>query len=521
MIKLKGTQKTVLVLGLVALTFFSFTWKWALPTETPQEAAPNTPKNIIFILADDHRYDAIGFTGKFAGLKTPALDRMAREGAHLQNAFVATSLCSPSRATILTGLYPHKHTIVDNQAPMPDGLMFFPQYLQKAGYKTAFLGKWHMGDEDDKPQPGFNHWVSFRGQGVYYNPTLNINGKRVAFGDSTYITDLLTDQAIQWMEKQDKKKPFFLYLSHKAVHAEFQPARRHQGVFRNTPIQYPASMYLTKTDTSKIFGQVPSQSTEGKEMKVNLKDMPDWLKAQRYSWHGVDYMYHGAIEFNDFYRRYLETLLGVDESVGRVQKWLEDNGLAENTMVVYMGDNGFSFGEHGLIDKRHMYEESMRVPLLAMCPSLIKGGTQVPQVIQNVDIAPTLLAYAGVPKPKQMQGESFIPLLKGEKVASWRDRAFYEYYWEQAFPQTPTMFGVRTDRYKYIFNYGVWDANELYDLKEDPNEVNNLIRSPEHQAIAKQLRDEMWTWLEKTGGMNIPLKPITDKRFDHIYRGTY
>jgi N-acetylglucosamine-6-sulfatase len=204
-----------------------------------------------------------------------------------------------------------------------------------------------------------------------------------------------------------------------------------------------------------------------------------------------------------------------------VMKWLEDNGLAENTLLVYMGDNGFSFGERGLIDKRHMYEESMRVPLLAWCPSLIRPGTKVEQVVQNVDIAPTLLAYAGVAKPKQMQGVSFVPLLKGEKVPGWRDRAFYEYYWEVAFPQTPTMFGVRTDRYKFIFNYGVWDANELYDLKEDPDEVNNLIRSPQHQEIAQQLRKEMWTWLEETGGLQIPLKPIRQKRGDHIYKGTY
>jgi N-acetylglucosamine-6-sulfatase len=504
--------------GLLSLGSFTVQWP-GFTASTP--TAPPAPKNIIFILADDHRYDALGFMDKFAGLKTPALDRMAREGAHLQNAFVATSLCSPSRATILTGQYPHKHTIVDNQAPLPKGLMFFPQYLQKAGYKTAFLGKWHMGDTDDMPQPGFDYWLSFRGQGVYYNPTFNINGKQVAHGDSAYITDLLTDYAIEWLSKQDKQKPFFLYLSHKAVHAEFQPAQRHKGMYANTPIKYPPSMYLTKTDSSTIFGPLPSQSVEGKEMKVNMRDMPEWVKKQRYSWHGVDYMYHGDIPFNDFYRRYMETLLGVDESVGRVQKWLDDNGLAENTLVVYMGDNGFSFGEHGLIDKRHMYEESQRVPLLAMCPSLIKPGTKVTQVIQNVDIAPTLMAYAGMPKPKQMQGESFIPLLKGQTVANWRDRAFYEYYWEQAFPQTPTMFGVRTDRYKYIFNYGVWDANELYDLKEDPYEVNNLIRSPEHQQIAEQLREEMWSWLERTDGLNIPLKPIRHKRFDHIYKGTY
>jgi arylsulfatase A-like enzyme len=505
-------KKYVVVLSLFLLAF--------VEAPTPAlELAP--PKNIIFILADDHRYDALGFMEKFSGLRTPTLDRMAREGAHVQNAFVNTALCSPSRATILTGQYPHTHTIVDNQAPLPGGLTFFPSYLQKAGYRTAFVGKWHMGNAGDAPQPGFDYWLSFKGQGVYYNPTFNINGKQVTHGDSSYITDLLTDYSLQWLSKQDKQKPFFLYLSHKAVHAEFAPAKRHKGRYAQTPILYPPSMYLTKSDTSTIFGPMPSRQVEGKEMKVNMRDMPNWLKAQRYSWHGVDYMYHGDIAFNDFYRQYMETLTAVDESVARVLEWLEANGLAQNTLVVYMGDNGFSFGEHGLIDKRHMYEESMRVPLLAWCPSLIKPQTRISQVIQNVDIAPTLLAYAGVGKPKQMQGESFLPMLAGKPVPNWRDRAYYEYFWELAFPQTPTMFGVRTERYKYIFNYGVWDANELYDLVEDPYEVNNLIRSPEHQPIAKQLRDEMWEWLETTGGTQIPLKRIKDKRGDHIYRGTY
>lgn len=480
---------------------------------------PGKPKNIIFILADDHRYDFMGFMNKVPGLQTPNMDRIAREGAHIQNAFVSTALCSPSRASILTGQYAHTHTIVDNQAPLPKGLKFFPQYLQKAGYSTAFLGKWHMGNTDDAPQPGFNYWLSFKGQGVYYNPTFNINGKQVAHKDSSYISDLLTDYAEQWLNSLDKNKPFCMYLSHKGVHAEFKPAKRHMGTF-NDALVYPESMYLTKTDTSKIFGALPTHNPAQPPMRPNMNDMPQWVKNQRYSWHGVDYLYHGQIQFNDFYRQYAETLRGIDDSVGRVLKWLEDNGQAENTLVIYMGDNGFSFGEHGLIDKRHAYEESMRVPLIMRCPSVIKADTKVSEVIQNIDIAPTILNYAGLPTPVQMQGKSFLPILKGQKI-DWKDKAFYEYYWEYDFPQTPTMFAVRTDRYKYIFNHGVWDANELYDLKNDPLEVNNLIRSPEHQTIAKDLRDQVWTWLEDTKGMQIPLKRISNKRGDNRYRGTY
>jgi N-acetylglucosamine-6-sulfatase len=505
-----------LFLGWLALGSAANLYGQAAPRKTPAAR----PRNVIFILADDHRYDALGFLQKFSGLETPSLDRLAREGAHVPNAFVSTALCSPSRASILTGQYAHTHRVVDNFAPLPAGTRFFPQDLQKAGYKTAFLGKWHMGNADDAPQPGFDYWLSFRGQGVYYNPTFNINGKRVAHTDSAYTTDLLTDYAINWMTKQDKSKPFFLYLSHKAVHAEFEPARRHRGQYRAMPIAYPESMDLTRTDTSKNWRGSTARNPETGRLNTNVADLPAWVKNQRYSWHGVDYMYHGQIGFNDFYRRYCETLLGVDESVGRVLKWLDDNKLAENTLVIYMGDNGFSFGERGLIDKRHMYEESMRVPMLIRCPALIKPGAVPTQVMQGIDVGPTILAYAGLPTPARMQGASYLPLLQG-KTVPWKDRAFYEYYWEYDFPQTPTMFGVRTSRYKYIFNHGVWDANELYDLQEDPAEVNNLIRSPAHQEIARELRDQVWGWLEGTGGLQIPLKPIKQKRFDHRYKGTY
>jgi arylsulfatase A-like enzyme len=486
------------------------------------------PRNVIFILSDDHRYDFMGFTGKVPWLKTPNMDRLAREGVYFRNTFVTTSLCSPSRASILTGQFSHTHTVVDNVAPDPPNLIFFPRYLQKAGYQTSFFGKWHMGGESDDPRPGFDHWESFKGQGQYYNPTLNIDGQQVVYQDSTYITDLLTEHAIDWLGKREKDKPFFLYLSHKAVHAEFLPAKRHAGVYKEEPLNLPPSF---RTSDAQVKGKratnlsidrevSPVAPSRGEEYYGKGRT-PDWQKMQRESWHGVDYMYHGAIDFADFYRRYCETLLGVDESIGAILTYLDQEGLAESTMVIYMGDNGFSFGEHGLIDKRHFYEESVKVPFLIRCPEIFEGDKTMEAMIQNIDIAPTILEVAGVQKPQQMQGQSILPLLKGGEVA-WRDKIFYEYYWEYDFPQTPTMHGVRTSRYKLIRYHGIWDTNEFYDLAEDPDEMNNLIASPEHQALIEELTGDIYDWLETTGGMSIPLKRTVKKRFgDHRNQGLY
>ncbi len=486
------------------------------------------PRNVIFILSDDHRYDFMGFTGKVPWLKTPNMDRLANEGAYFRNAFVTTALCSPSRASILTGLYSHTHTVVDNVAPDPPDLIFFPQYLQKAGYQTSFFGKWHMGSTSDDPRPGFNHWESFRDQGDYYNPTLNINGKRTAYTDSSYVTDLLTEHAVSWLQQRDKEKPFFLYLSHKAVHADFQPAKRHRGTYKNEPIALPPSF---RTSDTQVKGKRATGLSVDPAPKLppppagsdyyGKGRTPDWQKMQRESWHGVDYMYHGAIDFPSFYRRYCETLLAVDESIGALLAFLQEQGLDESTMVIYMGDNGFSFGEHGLIDKRHFYEESSKVPFLIRCPELFPGGKTLDKMIQNIDVAPTILEVAGIQKPGHMPGHSILPLLRGDSV-KWRDRIFYEYYWEFDFPQTPTMHGIRTDRYKLIRYHGIWDTNELYDLKEDPNEMNNLIASPEHQELILELTGEIYDWLESTGGMQIPLKRTMKKRFgDHRNKDLY
>ncbi|HEY0668889.1 MAG TPA: sulfatase [Sphingobacteriaceae bacterium] len=476
------------------------------------------PRNIIFILSDDHRYDFMGFTGKVPGLQTPNMDKLANEGAHFQNAFVTTSLCSPSRASILTGQYAHTHTVVDNAAPAPANLIYFPQYLQKAGYQTSFFGKWHMGGGDDGPRPGFNHWVSFRGQGRYYNPLLNIDGKHVQYHDSSYVTDVLTDLTLEWLQKKrDKNKPFFVYLSHKAVHSALQPARRDKGTYKDLQITYPLSMFTTADQDSKKFS---GRRLDESAYDFNTEDIPNWVREQRRSWHGVDFMYHGQLDFDANYRDYLETLMGVDNSIGRVLNYLKENNLDEETLFIYMGDNGFAFGEHGLIDKRTAFEESMRVPLLARCPDLIKPQTSIQQMVLNIDIGPSILDMAGVKKPVQMEGESFLPILQGSSIP-WRDRVFYEYYWENEFPQTPTQYAVRTNQYKYIRSQGIWDINQLYDIQKDPHELNNLIRDAEHQATAKQLNAELWHWLNKTGGLYIPLKPVKNKKADHLHKGTW
>ncbi|OHE89711.1 MAG: acetylglucosamine-6-sulfatase [Verrucomicrobia bacterium RIFCSPLOWO2_12_FULL_64_8] len=455
-------------------------------------AATAAPRNIVLILTDDHRFDAMGFMGH-PFLETPNLDSLARNGVHLANAFVTTSLCSPSRASILTGLYAHHHGVVDNNNPVRPDLVFFPQILQQAGYQTAFIGKWHMGGESSAPQRGFDKWVSFRGQGEYW-PTrrdlpagqprpvnlLNIDGREVP--RKGYITDELTDYALDWLKTVPAGQPFFLYLSHKAVHHDFAPAERHAGRYRDKPLPIPAS-------------------------RLKHEHAPMWVQNQRNSWHGVDFPYYRPdLGVADYYRRYCETLLAVDESVGRVLAALRERGQLDDTLVVYMGDNGFGFGEHGLLDKRTAYEWSIRVPLLLQCPAALKGGTVVRPMVANIDLAPTLLEAAEVKPPTGLDGASFWPLARGESIP-WRTELLYEYYWERNFPQTPTVHALRTDRYKYIHVHGVWDIDEFYDLQADPGETVNLTFSPEHQELGRNLKQRLFARLNDTGGMFIPLQP--------------
>ncbi len=470
--------------------------------------------NIILILTDDQRWDAMGFMGH-PFLETPNMDRLARDGVHFENAFVTTSLCSPSRASILTGLYTHNHRVADNYNPLPDNLICFPEYLREGGYETAFIGKWHMGGEIDHPQPGFDHWISFKGQGVYYTSRMeprvkgrfvpqalddgyNINGKPVP--QKKYITDELTDFALDWLnqrgtrqrDNETTERPFFLYLSHKAVHSDFLPADRHAYAYEN-------------------------EKTPRPEVHDN-PGVPMWVQNQRNSRHGVEFAYNIGLDLAQLYRRYCETLLAVDESLGRLFSWLEESNHLDDTIIIYMSDNGFLFGEHGLIDKRNAYEESMRIPMLMHCPSRFQAGSKVRQVVATIDVAPTLLDAAGLAIPGHMDGRSFLPLIEGKDIP-WRDGLLYEYMWERNYPQTPTTHAVRTERYKYIRYHGIWDLDELYDLEEDPGETNNLIDSPAHREIVAALNKRLFELLAESGGDAMPLVPDQGTRFLHRKRG--
>lgn len=461
------------------------------------------PRNIVLILTDDHRWDAMSCAGH-PFLKTPRLDSLATGGAHLRNAFVTTSLCSPSRASILTGLYAHRHGVIDNNNSVPPGLTYFPQYLQHAGYATAMFGKWHMGSDDDVPQPGFDRWVSFKGQGTYWpnQNGLNVDGKNVA--QRGYLTDDLTDYAVEWLTAQTGEQPFFLYLAHKAVHVDllgdgkpvgrllvpgiegemgFIPAPRHAGRYANEPFPQPESMAFTPR---------------------NYADKPMWVQNRRNSRHGVELPFGNKVGMEVIYRQYMETLLAVDESVGRVLDTLKQKGMLESTLVVYLGDNGYSWGEHGMVDKRSAYEDSMRTPMLAHCPELIAAGTKVDRITANIDIAPTLLEAAGLAAPPGIDGRSFLPLVSGKQVP-WRDRLLYEYFWEWNFPQTPTLYALRTDRYKFIRAYGLWDIDELYDLENDPKEIVNLAYDPQHKQRAAEMKTQMFQLLRETDGLKIPM----------------
>ncbi len=457
-------------------------------------------RNVILLVSDDHRYDFLGVMPQAPSfLETPYLDRMAHEGAHCVNAFVATSLCSPSRASILSGLYMHHHHVVDNQRPVPLGTVFFPQILQQAGVQTAFIGKWHMGHDDDSPQPGFDYWASFRGQGEYFDPILNINGDRRQI--KGYNTDVLTDLAIDWLKRgRDPSKPFFLYVGFKAVHYPFIPAPRHQGRYHGKKIDYPETMANTEQ---------------------NYRSQPKWVRERRFSIHGIDHMETGQFDkdpvpnFDELYWNYCETVFSLDENIGRILDTVAAQGLDQNTVVIYMSDNGFALGEHGFYDKRDAFEVSIRVPLLIYAPGLIKPSTKIEAMIQNIDIAPTVLELCGVTVPVGMKfdGQSFLPLLLGQQVA-WRDHILYEYYWEWNFPATPTMFAIRTDRHKYVYYHGIWDYDSFHDLQTDPYERHNLIDVPAYQELIQKLKQQLFEELESSGALMTPIRPPAGERLD-------
>lgn len=467
------------------------------PAPAQRQLIPAKPKNVIFVIVDDLRYDGMGFLQP--GLRTPNIDRMAREGSYFPNTLVTSSLCSPSRATILTGETARNHRIVDNNHSSEEGLTFFPALLQQAGYQTSFIGKWHMGNDDDSPRPGFDKWVSFRGQGAYFPTTgippaaaaagrrnmLNVDGKPVA--QQGYITDELTDYAMNWLEKErDTSKPFFLYLSHKAVHSDPLPAPRHRG-------QY-----------DKVTFKIPDTAADTPE---NRKGKPMWVYNQRNTWHGIDFFYNSDMKMTEYLRYYYSTLSSVDDSLGRIMAYLRKHKLDRDTMVVFTSDNGFLIGDHGLIDKRNAYQGSVRVPLLMWQPGSVPAGATNVGRIRNLDFAPTFLDLAGLSRPANFEGRSALPLITGKvAVKDWAPQDFvYEYYWEWSFPMTPGTFAIQREDLKYIQYYGIYDTDELYDLARDPEERTNLINDPAYLQAKIELRKALFTQLaDREGRHAIP-----------------
>lgn len=430
----------------------------------PAEALAKEGPNFVFILTDDQRWDAMSCAGH-PFLKTPNMDRIAKEGVRFTNAFVTTSLCSPSRESFATGHYVWSHGIKDNKTATNDVIPTYSKVLQSAGYDTAFIGKWHHGNEQYNPRPGFNRWVSFRGQGVYYNPTLNVDGEQVE--THGYMTDVLTKYAVDWL-KQPRNSPFCLCLFHKAVHEPFQPAVRHSKLYEDAEVPMPPNYFDTLEGKPKWQGSIRTADPERPAKQVEkIKD-------------------------------YMRTLVGIDESTGRLLATLEDMGELDNTVIIFAGDNGFLHGEHGMGDKRVMYEESIRIPMLMRYPKLVKPGTLINQMVLNIDVCPTILDLAGVKSPAGVQGESWRPLFKG-KSADWRKDFYYEYDLERPYVKRPTIRGIRTERWKYSETPELEDIPELYDLKNDPYEMHNLQGKPEYAKIQAELKARL-TEMEKEAG---------------------
>ena len=468
-------KTAVLIAALLAVTACAET----PPRDDVRQPGAARP-NIVVIVVDDLRWDEFGAAGH-PYVETPHIDRLAREGAMLTRAFHAVSLCSPNRATLLTGQFPSRHGIIDNVARSlaSHQLNTFPAALQGVGYRTAFLGKWHMGN-DPTPRPGFDYWVGLPGQGRSVNPELHEGGRlHVVPG---YATDLLTDRAVEFIERE-RDNPFLVYLAHKAVHPDvmqrddgsvgeggYVPAPRHRGRYDGR--QYP---------------RAPSQVATLAELagKPAVRRALARLVAPADTAPQAD---HETI------RRRAEMLLAVDESVGRILATLEARGVLDRTVVLLTSDNGFFFGEHGLtLERRLPYEESIRNPLLIRYPALVAAGARPAALASTVDVAPTLLELAGAPIGPHIQGRSLVPVLRGD-TRGWRESLLVEFYtYENPFPHLVDMDyrAIRTARYKYIHWMQHPDEVELYDLEADPLELRNLAGEPRLASVQRALREEL------------------------------
>ncbi len=432
------------------------------------------PPNIIFIMADDHASHALSCYGSKIN-KTPNLDRLAKEGVRFSNCFCTNSICAPSRAVILTGKYSHINGVIDNRVKFNGGQQTFPKLLQKAGYETAVIGKWHL---KSKPT-GFDYSNILPGQGAYYNPEFIEMGKHKKH--EGYVTDIITNFCLDWLRDRKGDRPFCLMYHHKAPHRNWQPDKKHAKMYDGLNIPVPKTFdddYKTRSKTAGTAEMTIEHHLTPRDLKI---DPPEGLTGQALKkW-----------KYQRYIKDYLRCVVSIDDNIGRLLDYLDAAGLAKNTIVIYTSDQGFYLGEHGWFDKRFMYEESLRMPLLVRYPKEIKAGSVNDDIVLNLDFAPTLLDFAGVSKPADMQGRSFRPALQGSTPNDWRTSIYYHYYEYPAVHMVKRHYGVRTKRYKLIHFYYDIDAWELYDLQKDPNELNNIYDVPAYADIVKQLKAEL------------------------------
>lgn len=464
-------------------------------------AAPRQP-NIVFIFSDDHAYQAISAYGEARKLlATPNIDRIAKTGMRFDRCLVPNSICGPARATILTGKYNHLNGFPNNSNSRFDGSQVtFPKLLQKAGYQTAIVGKWHLGSDPT----GFDFWQVLPGQGIYYNPPMIKMGEKITVPG--YTTDIITEVSLDWLKNRDKSKPFLLMTQHKAPHREWAPALRHLDFDNDRVYPEPQTLFddysgrgIAERDQDMTIAKTmhdrdlkfvaPSSLTPEQKRQWDAYYEPRNAKFRAANLQGKDLV---RWKYQRYMHDYLATLKAVDESVGRLLDYLESEGLAENTIVVYASDQGFYLGEHGWFDKRWIFEESVRTPLMVRWPGVTKAGSVSRDLVSNLDFAETFLDAAGAPIPADMQGRSLAPLLRGQRPADWRTSFYYHYYeWPTPHRVRPH-YGVVTDRYKLVRFYATGeDYWELFDREKDPHELKNFYDDPAYASTKAQLEKEI------------------------------
>ncbi len=463
-------------------------------------AAATARPNIIFIMTDDHAAHALSCYGSKVN-QTPYLDRLAKEGMLFKNAFVPNSICTPSRASILTGQYSHLNGVpVFNR--FDGSRQNVAKLLQAGGYATAMIGKWHLGSDPT----GFDRWIVLPGQGAYNDPDfLTPNGRLKIDG---YVTDVITDLGIEFLDERPKDKPFFMMLHHKAPHRDWTPAPKHREMFKDRVIPEPPTLFddyatrpgalpenqqtIARDLTRRDLKLVPPDDLEPKERQKWLGEKPMELEVKQTD--GSLKMLTGRELVKYKYQRYMQDYLAcvqsVDDNTGRLLDYLDRTGLATNTVVIYTTDNGFFLGDMGMYDKRFMYEPSLRVPLMVRWPGVIRAGSTSDKFALNIDFAPTFLTLAGLPKPSDMQGDSLVNILQGKSSEGWRDAIYYRYYHDPGHHNTRAHLGLRTATHK-LMHFWKTDMWEMYDLVADPNEQKNLVNDPAQQMKLAELKTQL------------------------------